>query len=199
MSSLQATVSGSFNRHLSEVEKAVQSLNERGVKVLSPSDPRIVDKVGTFLFVASDRHRSIRLVQDRHFASIAVSDFLWLVCADGYVGQSASMEVGFAVACGRPVFSATKPSDVTLRRYVIVVKDIGQAIDQVSKGQERSEGSWLLLIDPAQALNAAHDELDKINALLRGPRDLDPEELPRALESHTHRIKTLLTFPDRNL
>src|SRR4051812_2224864 len=100
-----ATVSGSFHRFMIEIEEAVRSLSEIGVKVVSPADPRIVDAIGEFLFVASDRVRSIRMVQDRHLDAIAGSDFVWLVAPDGYVGQSASMELGFAVANGVPIFA----------------------------------------------------------------------------------------------
>jgi hypothetical protein len=75
---LTATVSGSFHRHLVGIYTAVGDLRAAGVNVLSPSDPRVVDHLGEFLFVASDRVRSIRLVQDRHLQCIGASTFLWL-------------------------------------------------------------------------------------------------------------------------
>src|SRR6266581_2620203 len=112
---MAATVSGSFHRHMSAISESVHALHDAGIRVLSPADPRIIDAIGAFLFVASDRHRSVRLVQDRHLAAICASNFLWLVCPDGYVGQSASMEMGFAVARGVPVFGLHLPSDLTLR------------------------------------------------------------------------------------
>src|ERR1700719_4959 len=94
---LSATVSGSFHRHMDAITAAVQELASLSVRVLSPADPRVVAQQGEFLFVASDRVRSVRLVQDRHFESIRSASFLWLVCPDGYVGPSASMELGCAV------------------------------------------------------------------------------------------------------
>src|SRR5207237_338103 len=96
MRQIRVTVSGSFSRHLDDIQRAVAELNRLGVRVLSPAQPTIVDALDGFVFVASDRHRSVRLVQDRHLASITNSDFLWLECADGYVGQSAALELGFA-------------------------------------------------------------------------------------------------------
>ena len=60
---LKATVSGSFHRHLDAISVAVQELNALSVRVLSPADPRVVDAHGEFLFVASDRVRSVHLVQ----------------------------------------------------------------------------------------------------------------------------------------
>src|SRR5437879_2561345 len=66
-SMLKASVSGSFHRHMFGIYSAVNELRAFGIDVLSPSDPRVVDALGEFLFVASDRLRSIKLVQDRHF------------------------------------------------------------------------------------------------------------------------------------
>src|SRR3984893_168546 len=115
---LSATVSGSFHRHMEVITAAVQELTFLSMRVFAPADPRVVAHQGEFLFVASDRVRSVRLVQDRHLESIRAADFLWLVCPDGYVGQSAAMEVGFAAGVGVPIFSAHTPSDLTLRQYV---------------------------------------------------------------------------------
>src|SRR4051812_21571028 len=110
---VRATVSGSFHRHLAKIEEAVAALHDSGIKVLSPSDPRVVDSEGEFLYVASDRVRSVRLVQDRHLDAVGASDFLLLVCPDGYVGSSAALEVGFAAAHDVPVISKTAPADLT--------------------------------------------------------------------------------------
>src|SRR5216684_5482462 len=99
------------------INAAVQELASLSIRVLSPADPRVVAQQGEFLFVASDRIRSVRLVQDRHLESIRAADFLWLVCPDGYVGQSASMELGYAAAVGVLIFASRAPSDLTLREY----------------------------------------------------------------------------------
>ena len=64
---LKAAVSGSFHRHMPAIYEAVCFLRELGVNVLSPADPRIVDNLGEFLFVASDKLRSIRIVTLRQF------------------------------------------------------------------------------------------------------------------------------------
>lgn len=118
---LRATVSGSFNRFIAEVGEAVIELRGLGVQVLSPEDPIVVGAVGDFLFVASDPVHCLKLVQDRHLAAIAASDFVWLVNPGGYVGVSAAMEIGYATRSGVPVFSTTLPRDTTIREYVTKV------------------------------------------------------------------------------
>jgi hypothetical protein len=162
---LRATVSGSFHRHMQVITAAVHELVSLSVQVLSPADPRVVAANGEFLFVASDRVRSVRLVQDRHLESIRAADFLWLVCPDGYVGQSASMEVGFAAGVGVPIFSTHAPGDLTLREYVIVVPTLSAAMRQV-EARSRSRHREGILIDPRATVEEAHMMLDRIKTAL---------------------------------
>ena len=147
---LRVTVSGSFRKHLKEIAEVISELTGSGVDVVSPSDPTVVDSIGEFLFVASDSVRSVRLVQDRHLDAIRISNFLWLVSPDGYVGQSASLELGFAAAVGTPIFSATAPDDLTLRQYVHVVPNVAAAVGLASSLQFNRPPSGGLLIDPRE-------------------------------------------------
>lgn len=164
---LSATVSGSFHRHMDAIASAVYELSKLSVRVLSPADPRIVEVTEPhegqleFLFVASDPHRSIKLVQDRHLDCIIASDFLWLVCPDQYVGVSAAMEIGAARVAGVPVFSTVPPSDITLREYVTIVPNMSEAIRK-RNAVERPKHAPSLLIDPHASIQEAHTVLEKI-------------------------------------
>ncbi len=165
---LTAAVSGSFHHHMEAITAAVHELVALDVRVLSPADPRIVALQGDFLFVASDAVRSVRLVQDRHLESIRAADFLWLVCSDGYVGQSASMEVGFAAAVGTPIFSTHAPGDLTLRQYVTIVANLGDAVCRV-KSVARPSRDPGILIDPHATVGEVHDVLERIDGAFRRP------------------------------
>jgi hypothetical protein len=190
--SLTVTVSGSFRRHIAGVQDAVESWREEGAEVLSPADPRIVDAFGEFVFVSSDRRRTIKGVQGRHFEAIGRSDLLWLVCPDGYVGQSAALEIGYAVAIGVPVFSDVAPSDWTIRQFVTAVGSVNAAA-AVMTGQtplETSEPS--LLLAPEAAIQVAHGELDRIGSALSGEtvyRGEDP------IDGSVRRLRSILTVP----
>jgi len=162
---LKAAVSGSFHRHMGAITAAVHELASLSVRVLSPADPRIVAAQGEFLYVASDRVRSVRLVQDRHMDCIRAANLLWLVCPDGYVGVSAAMEICAATDAWVPIFAIRAPSDMTLREYVTVVPTLSEAIRRVeaSPRKERPRG---LLIDPRASVEEAHDILERIGAAL---------------------------------
>jgi hypothetical protein len=174
---IRATVSGSFHRGLDDVQAAVGALIDAGVEVLSPADPRLVDAFGEFLFVASDRRRKIKMVQDRHLAAIAASHFLWLVAPDGYVGQSAALEVGSALAHGIPVFGTTPPNDLTLRQYVSIVSSVRDAVSAVVALVPEASAPGLLL-DPYGVADRVHDQVDRIRQHLLTPSSVYGEDDP---------------------
>ena len=167
MKTLHAVVSGSFRRHLSEIQQAVAELTDRGVKVLSPADPRVVDEFGDFLFVASDRLRSIHAVESRHLTAIRSADFLWLVDPDGYVGPSASMELGFALAAQTPIFTSSTPNDLTLRQYVRTVSVLSDAIRETCRS--RPTPPLPLIVDPQEGAQQLHSVIDRLERQLTAP------------------------------
>jgi hypothetical protein len=189
---LTATVSGSFHRHMHAINLAVQELTDRGVKVLSPADPRVVDSLGDFLFVASDRVRSIRMVQDRHIESIRASSFLWLVAPDGYVGQSAAMEIGFAVANDVPVFGLVLPCDLTLRQYVRQVSGMRDPVISARR-DDRTEPE-AFPIDPHASVERAHEILEGIERHL-GRKHLNQFDVGRYAYAELDRLSHIIKHP----
>jgi hypothetical protein len=189
---LTATVSGSFHRHMGAISAAVHELAALSIRVLSPADPRVVAQQGEFLFVASDPVRSVRLVQDRHLESIRAADFLWLVCPDGYVGQSASMEIGYAAAIGIPIFATQPPSDLTLRQYVKIVPSLKTAI-QIIKSVHRQRSPEGVLINPLVSVGEAHYILDRVADALTRPTDF--EDPARRVHSEVAKLYAKLALP----
>ena len=189
---LNATVSGSFHRHMGAITTAVHELAALSVRVLSPADPRIVARQGEFLFVASDPVRSVRLVQDRHLESIRAADFLWLVCPDGYVGSSASQEIGYAIAAGVPIFATQAPNDLTLREYVKIVPSLAMAVSMTNarRRQRRPEG---VLIDPHASVEQAHFTLERVEAALTGKNN--PAEPTPSVYRELRDLRTKLRLP----
>jgi hypothetical protein len=189
---LSATVSGSFHRHMEAITAAVYELASLSVRVLSPADPRIVAQQGEFLFVASDPVSSVKLVQDRHLECIRAASFLWLVCPDGYVGASASLEIGHAIAFGVPIFATRAPTDLTLRQYVKIVPTLVTAIDAINSRSQpkRPEG---ILIDPHASVEKAHLVLERIEIALTRPSAF--EDPARRVHRDIATLQAKLTLP----
>jgi hypothetical protein len=194
MVGMQITVSGSFRRAMDVVQDVVEQFSDLGVLVLSPADPRIVDQFGDFVFVASDRVRRLRTVQERHLAAIGASDFLWLVAPEGYVGQSAAMEIGYAAARAIPIYSDQVPTDLTLRQWVTVVSGPREALRLASASNKRhafppEEAQGAVLLDPLFAIEASHDDLlIAKRGLLGQPSAEQTREADRALERISRRV-----------
>lgn len=172
---LTAAVSGSFRRHMDAISAAIQELAALSVRVLSPADPRVVAAQGEFLFVASDRTRSIRIAEDRHFESIRVAHFLWLVCPDGEVGRSSSLELGYAIASGVPIFATRAPNDLTLQQYVKVVPSLGVALTMV-RARPRVAPHDGILVDVHTSVEEAHRALDEVRTALTTASSPEPAE-----------------------
>ena len=187
------TVSGSFNRHLGRIQDAVDALTRHGACVLSPADPRPVERFGPFLFVASDLRRCIKGTQDKHLQAISRSSFVWLECPDGYVGSSAALEIGYAAAREVPVFSACPPKDLTLRQYVETSPSPQKALELIRAAGKQTPDPDVsgLLLDPVAAVSAAHSELEQIAVELSSaqPSVDDP------IGQYTDRVARLLNLP----
>ena len=189
---LNATVSGSFHRHMGAITSAVHELAALNVRVLSPADPRIVAFQGEFLYVASDPVRSVKLVQNRHLDSIRAANFLWLVCPDGYVGQSASMEIGYAVREGVPIYATHAPTDLTLRQYVKVVPSLAEAVRMSSVEPQRRRVPGIL-IDPRASVEKAHYILERLAATLTRPSST--EDAAALFSTNMSELRAELSLP----
>jgi len=164
------TVCGSFHRHLLGVKDAIDEFEENGCEILSPRDVKIVADVGDFLFVASNPYRSIKLVESQHLFSIAASDFVWLVAPDEYIGQSAAIEVGYAIAKSKPIYCERTPSDLTIAEYVTVARSPSLAIEAHTRLISKQHTiTHSVLLDTVKATQEAHYLIDKIALLLSQP------------------------------
>ncbi|HEY0010326.1 MAG TPA: hypothetical protein VGB97_00230 [Candidatus Paceibacterota bacterium] len=127
------TVCGSFNRHLAEIKLAVEELFDYGAVVLSPERPVSVSRefAPGFLLLDSDlrfKKLSVRAVEDRHLAAIMKSDFVVLVCPDGYLGCAVAGEMGAARAVNVPLYAEHTPIDDKLGPYVYRVPSLQLAV-----------------------------------------------------------------------
>ena len=176
---------------MDDVQRDVEHLADAGALVLSPADPRVVEQFGDFVFVASDQVRRIRTVQSRHLAAIEASDFLWLVAPDGYVGVSAAMEIGYAVAQSVPVYSVDVVADLTLRQWVTVLDGPEAAVARHRCGPPTTTADNILL-DPSSAIARSHDDLLVAQRGLIGSPTL--EQTARA-EIAVERLRRRLVLP----
>ncbi len=135
---MKAVVIGSFRKFYKEVVQAREEFEAAGVEVLSPPKSAVLDPREDYVVLASDpKKASIRDIEDTVLDKIPKSDFVFLVNPDGYVGKTASFEIGVAVAKNIPVFAQKIPDDVLVKQYVLEAGTPKRIFDIMKKARSR--------------------------------------------------------------
>ncbi len=137
-SAIRVTVSGSFRQHWESVRRSVAAFKTAGVQVLSPASTERDDRqVEGFVYLKGEDGfpKDIEL---HHLNSIARSDALYVVSPGGYLGPSAALEIGYALALHVPVRCSERLKDVPHRDLVPVASE-EQVILEFSEIVNRAE------------------------------------------------------------
>ncbi len=124
---LKAVLSGSFRTDATGLRQAYRDLQAVGCEVLSPSGTEFVAEVDGFVFTPADIGDRPSEIEERHLKCMRAADFVWLHAPDGYVGASASLEIGYAHALGLPVFADVLPADASMSAMVHRVESVEEA------------------------------------------------------------------------
>ena len=89
------TISGSYRKHLDRILEAKRRFEELGAVVLRPHTDEVVGPEGPLVRLEGDP-QDTQAVQNAQLAAIAQSDLVYVVNPGGYVGPSATLEVGYA-------------------------------------------------------------------------------------------------------
>ena len=114
---LRAVLCGSFRRDPTGLREAFDDLREH-FTLLAPRALDFVDGTAAFVRLADECDENAAQIEQRHLNAISAADFVWLHAPDGYVGLSASMEIGHAHALGIPVYTNSVLQDEMLAGLV---------------------------------------------------------------------------------
>jgi len=128
-------LSGSFRKDVDGLRQIHQELQDQGCFVLSPQRVQPAVEIDGFMFMKGEESEVPSRIELRHLEAIEKATFVWLHAPEGYVGLSASLEVGFAYAQGIPVFSRETVSDPTLRSFIRRVESPSAALGFIGSGQ----------------------------------------------------------------
>jgi NTP pyrophosphatase (non-canonical NTP hydrolase) len=126
-----AVLCGSFRRDPTGLKNAFDAL-AAVADVLSPTSLDFTGSWDGFVFAEADSASSPRELENRHLSFLLRADFVWLFAPKGYVGPSASLEVGQAALAGVPVYSDADIDDVTIRQFVQRAASPAEAIYSLS-------------------------------------------------------------------
>ena len=183
---LRVTVSGSFRRNPPALRAEWQELQATGCRILSPASIDFVHDHDGFVMAEHELGDDPEVIEQRHLAAMVEADFVWLYCPEGYVGLSASMELGFAHALGLRVFARETPSDLTLSKLVTVVSS---PVEAAAAAQDVGDA-------PARGL-AALQRYYRRAAWQRGWDGEDAEECVELLAGEVDELREAVADDDR--
>jgi ADP-ribose pyrophosphatase YjhB (NUDIX family) len=114
MSQFQCVLHGSFQKHFPEIQRIHRLFTVAGIKVLAPAVSEITAFQDGFAILESDTaqdQRMIELLYLHNLRQLGENGFSYFVNPEGYIGKSASYELGIAQVTNVPCFFYNKPID----------------------------------------------------------------------------------------
>lgn len=114
MNTLSIVISGSFRKHFQGISSLIQEFEGLDIQVLSPQASQITNPKDEFVILETDDTNDPKTLQERHLTAIEQADALYLYNKNSYLGASATLELGWALALGKPIYAKESSEDFTL-------------------------------------------------------------------------------------
>lgn len=121
---INTVISGSFRKHLPQIVSLKSALEKRGIGVLSPQGNRSLNPEDEFVILDSDPIDHPELLQSSVFAKIRCSTFLVVANFNGYLGNAAILEIGYAIAIGIRIFTVEPVQDPNIAPYCTLLENV---------------------------------------------------------------------------
>lgn len=125
MRSTQITISGSYRKHLNRILDAKREFEGLGAEVLRPQSEEIRDHENELVRLSGDPD-DLRAVQEAQLEAVGDCDLLYVVNPAGYVGPSATLEIGYANARGKKIITSEPPFEAAV---AVLVDGFGSATE----------------------------------------------------------------------
>ncbi len=127
---LTVSICGSYHRHLRKMDELIKECKKLGIEVLIPKYAVKKSSTNGFVYLKGEVGTPKQL-QEKNFDAIARSSFILVVDTHGYIGPSTSMEIGYAIAKGIPIFCTEPPEDFVFKLYTEYSKTLPEIKDQL--------------------------------------------------------------------
>ncbi len=114
MSQFQCIIHGSFSKHFAEIKQAAELFTAAGVEVLAPKKGELVAADNGFALFEDEIGQDPRLIELLYLQNLkrlGDGGFSYFVNPDGYIGKSASYELGIAQLTNTRCFFSHSLSD----------------------------------------------------------------------------------------
>lgn len=124
----KVVVCGSFHKNPESMQLLVEELEQTGCQILSPLTIQFKNTTDAFTRSNHDEGFSNIELERFHLRAIKQADFVWLFDPNGYMGNSAIFELGFAQALQKPVFAFESVNDPYVNAIITKVNSVFGAI-----------------------------------------------------------------------
>jgi NTP pyrophosphatase (non-canonical NTP hydrolase) len=131
---ISVVISGSFRKHYDAICRAIKEFEGIDVRVVSPRHSKVINPGDDFAVLEADETTCAETLEQQHLNAIRQADALYLCNPGGYLGLASAMEVGWAIALGKPVFSQESCVDTSLRYFVAKPVDPSEVKRQLASG-----------------------------------------------------------------
>lgn len=114
---LKIVISGSFSRNYEGIKETISEFEQLGIEVLSPKNSTIINPDDNFVILESDDTQDPKELEQRHLNAITMADALYLYDPKAYIGDSSKVELGWALALGKPIFCKEPLEDSSLKFF----------------------------------------------------------------------------------
>jgi len=113
---------GSF-KFYQEMEKVADFLRKKGLQVVVPQPSHIrnihkPEELKKDKFNEATLRKWEREGAFSHLANIRKSDLVYIFNQGSYLGPAVTVEIGYALALGKPIFARAKVKDVTVANFI---------------------------------------------------------------------------------
>jgi ADP-ribose pyrophosphatase YjhB (NUDIX family) len=164
--SIRCVIHGSFGKHFAEIQRVAQLFERAGIEVLAPKMAELTSQTDGFALFEDEAGLDPRLVELRYLHNLkklGSDGFSYFVNPEGYIGASASYELGIAQIANVRCFFAHKPSDHPVyvhKNAVWSPEDIAQYVyengalppEMVRPNERAIHKLWIDLIVPGSVI-----------------------------------------------
>lgn len=113
-SGFRCVIHGSFSKHIEEIRQAAEIFSGAGIEVLAPKSGELIKVQNGFALFEDELGQDPRLVELiylHNLKRLGENGFSYFVNPGGYIGKSASYELGIAQLTNTRCFFSNKPAD----------------------------------------------------------------------------------------
>jgi nucleoside 2-deoxyribosyltransferase len=128
----KVVICGSFRKDPAGIRRLFRELETNGCRILSPLTLDFTDTSSEFVTAQNDATYSVQELERFHLRTIKEADFVMLHAPEGYIGTSASFELGYATALGIPVYSKVLPADAMLQTQLKTASSVFEILETIT-------------------------------------------------------------------